>query len=79
MTAIVTDPFKRKLAADLLTEVQSSTDSNEFYIGIGKTDTYDSSDTTITPVRHLFEERVGRGNLESIKRFRYRVINNTKD
>lgn len=68
MTAIVTDPFKRKLAADLLTEVQSSTDSNEFYIGIGKTDTYDSSDTTITPVRHLFEERVGRGNLESIKK-----------
>jgi len=68
MTAIVTDQFKRKLAADLLTEVQSSADSNEFYVGIGKTDTYDSSDTTIDPVRHLFEERVGRGNLESVKK-----------
>ena len=68
MTAIVTDPLKRKLAADLLTEVQNTTDSNQFYIGIGKTDTYDSSDTTITPVRHLFEERVARGNLESIKK-----------
>jgi hypothetical protein len=68
MTAIVTDPFKRKLASDLLTEVQNTTDSNEFYIGIGKTDTYDSSDTTITPLRHTFEERVGRGNLESIKK-----------
>ena len=68
MTAIVTDPFKRKLANDLLTEVQSSTDSSEFYIGIGKTDTYDSSDTTIDPVRYLFEERIGRGNLESIKK-----------
>ena len=68
MTAIVTDPFKRKLANDLLTEVQSSTDSSEFYIGIGKTDTYDSSDTTINPVRYLFEERIGRGNLESIKK-----------
>ena len=68
MTAIVTDPLKRKLAADLLTEVQNTTDSNQFYIGIGKTDTYDSSDTTINPVRHLFEERVARGNLESIKK-----------
>lgn len=68
MTAIVTDPFKRKLASDLLTEVQNTTDSNEFYIGIGKTDTYDSSDTTITPLRHTFEERVGRGNLESVKK-----------
>jgi hypothetical protein len=68
MTAIVTDPFKRKLASDLLTEVQNTSDSNEFYIGIGKTDTYDSSDTTITPLRHTFEERVGRGNLESIKK-----------
>ena len=68
MTAIVTDPFKRKVASDLLTEVKNTTDSNEFYIGIGKTDTYDSSDTIITPLRHTFEERVGRGNLESIKK-----------
>ena len=68
MTAIVTDPFKRKLASDLLTEVKNTTDSSEFYIGIGKTDTYDSSDTIITPLRHTFEERVGRGNLESIKK-----------
>jgi len=68
MSAIVTDPFKRKIAEDLLAEVQLSTDSNEFYIGIGKTDIYDSADTTAIPVRHTFEERVGRGNLESIKK-----------
>lgn len=68
MTAIVTDPFKLKISSDLLNEVQSTTDTNEFYIGIGKTDTYDSADTTIIPIRHLFEERVGRGNLESIKK-----------
>jgi len=68
MSAIVTDPLKRKLAQDLLTEVQLSGDSNEFYIGIGKTDTYDSADTTAIPIRHTFEERVGRGNLESVKK-----------
>ena len=68
MVAIVTDAFKHKLALDLFTDVTNATDSNEYYIGIGKTDTYDSSDTTITPLRHQFEDRIARGNLESIKK-----------
>ena len=68
MTAIVTEPLKRKLATDLLAEIGSTSDSNEFYVGIGKTDTYDSADTTIIPIRHTFEERVARGNLESVKK-----------
>lgn len=68
MAAIVTDPFKLKIANDLLTEIQSTTDSSEFYIGIGKTDTYDSSDTLTDPLRHLFDERTARGNLESVKK-----------
>lgn len=68
MTAIITDDLKHKLALDLFTEVTNSTDSHEFYIGIGKTDTYDSSDTTITPLRNQFDDRVSRGNLESIKK-----------
>lgn len=68
MVAIVTDELKHKLALDLFTEVTNSTDSHEFYIGIGKTDTYDSSDATITPVRTQFEDRIARGNLESIKK-----------
>ena len=68
MAAIVTDPFKLKVAGDLLTEVQSTTDSSEFYIGIGKTDTYDSSDAVTDPLRHQFDERMARGNLESIKK-----------
>ena len=68
MVAIVTDALKHKIANDIFTEVTSSTDSNEFYIGIGKTDTYDSSDTIATPLRHQFEDRIARGNLESIKK-----------
>ena len=68
MAAIVTDPFKLKIAGDLLTEIQSTSDSSEFYIGIGKTDTYDSSDTLTDPLRHLFDERSARGNLESVKK-----------
>ena len=68
MAAIVTDPFKLKIADDLLTEIQNTSDSSEFYIGIGKTDTYDSSDTVTSPLRHLFDERSARGNLESVKK-----------
>ena len=68
MVAIVTDSFKHQLALNLFTEVTSSTDSNEYYIGIGKSDTYDASDATITPLRHLADDRIARGNLESIKK-----------
>jgi len=68
MTAIVTDAFKHKIAEDLFTELGNASDANEFYIGIGKTDQYDSSDTTITPLRHQFDDRIARGNLESVKK-----------
>ena len=68
MTAIVTDAFKHKVAEDLFTELSNTGDANEFYIGIGKTDQYDSSDATATPLRHQFDDRIARGNLESVKK-----------
>ncbi len=68
MTAIVTDAFKHKIAEDLFTELSSTSDSNEFHIGIGKTDQYDSSDTIATPLRNTFDDRTARSNLESIKK-----------
>jgi hypothetical protein len=68
MPAIVTDPFKLQFASFLFNEANSSTDSHEYYIGIGKSDTYDSSDTVATPVRTLEEEREARNNLQSVKK-----------
>jgi hypothetical protein len=68
MVAIVTDSLRAQLSAYLFDEMVNSTDSNEYYVGIGKTDTYDSSDTIATPLRHTFEDRNTRGNLESIKK-----------
>lgn len=68
MAAIVTDALKHQIALNFFTEVTSTTDSNEYFIGIGKTDTYDSSDTTATPLSHQFDSRISRGNLESIKK-----------
>jgi len=68
MVAIATDPLKLKFAELLFNEASSSTDSHEYYIGIGKSDTYDSSDTTATPLRHLKEEREARNNIQSVKK-----------
>lgn len=68
MPAIVTETFRKKLAQDLLTEINNTGDSNEYYIGIGKSDNYNATDTTITPIRSPREEREARNNLQSVKK-----------
>jgi hypothetical protein len=67
MTAIVTDSFRKKVVNLLFDEVTNATDSDQYYIGIGKSDAYDSSDTVVNPVRTIREERLARENLQSIK------------
>jgi hypothetical protein len=66
MPAIVRQTMSRTLARDLLTDIQNS--SNEYYIGIGKCDTFNQSDSVINPVDCLREEREFRNNLQSIKK-----------
>ena len=68
MSAIVTDPLKKYYQTLVFNEISSSTDSNEFFIGIGKSDDYDATDTVVNPVRTLEEERELRNNLSSIKK-----------
>ena len=52
MTAIATEALKFNFAELLHKEIINTSDSNHFYIGIGKSDQYDSaSDNTIDPVR----------------------------
>lgn len=67
MASIITDKLRKQVAEKLLTEILNSTDGNQYYIGIGKSDQYDDSDNTVTPVRSLREERIARANLQSIK------------
>ena len=67
MTAIATDPLKFLYTDLLFNQVTNTADSNHFYIGIGKSDQYDSAnDDLINPLRHLKDERDVRYNLESI-------------
>jgi len=67
MTAIATDKLKFRYTDLLYNEIKSTTDSNHYYIGIGKSDQYDSADdTVVNPVRTVLEEMDARNNLESI-------------
>ena len=68
MTAIVTDSLRRKIVENFLDEVNNGNDTNEYYIGIGKADTYNDLDTVIDPVRTRREEREIRNNLQSVKK-----------
>jgi len=67
MTAIATDKLKFKYTDLLYNEIISASDSNHYYIGVGKSDQYDSADDTIiNPVRTAKDEMDARNNLESI-------------
>lgn len=63
MAAIITDDLKHTISEFLLEDSAAT-----YYIGIGKADTYDSSDTVPTPIRSNREEQEARSNLMSIKR-----------
>lgn len=65
MTGIITDSLKRVLLDNLVTEIQTA--GSSYYIGIGNSIDWDSSDTAPTPVNSLREERNLRLSLQSIK------------
>ena len=67
MTAIVTDKLKFKYTDLLYNEIVNTGDNNHYYIGIGKSDQFDSADdTVINPTNSLLEEMDARHNIESI-------------
>lgn len=68
MAAVITDTFRRYIANILYEAVSDISDSNQFYVGIGKSDLYNDSDIVVDPVRSLREERLARANLQSIKK-----------
>jgi len=68
MTAIVTDNLRKNLSGLFLTEVENASDSHQFYIGIGKSDVWNATDTLVDPTRTDKEERNHRHNLQSVKK-----------
>lgn len=67
MAAVVTDPLKHRLSQFIFDDAKAG-DSDEYYIGIGKPDTYNAQDTTTTPIRTVSEENEARANLMSVKK-----------
>ena len=65
MPAIITKPLKRKLTQLIFDEVTSA--SNRYYIGIGKSEPYDSAESVTTPIDTIREERNARAGMQSLK------------
>lgn len=71
MSAIVRHPMGIDMARTLLEDAQASaaeSSTNEYYIGIGKSDVFNVSDSVIEPVDSPRDEREFRLNLQSIKK-----------
>ena len=69
MSAIITNKFKQQLIQDVFQEVYfpDSSSTHKYYIGIGKSEQWDSSETVPTPLNSPREIRNLRAGLQSIK------------
>ena len=65
MSAIITDPFKKQLIQNVLDEVNNLT--NRYYVGIGKNDQWNSTETVPTPTDTPKSIRDARTSLQSVK------------
>jgi len=65
MVAIITDRVKNQLVNSLLTEFEDS--SNRYYIALGASEAWDSTDTPPTPANTEREIRQFRYKMQSIK------------
>lgn len=66
MPAIVTDALRRQIAQDFFD--QFTADTRKYYIGIGRSEQWDSSDTVPTPVNNPIEVQGFRNGLQSVKK-----------
>lgn len=64
--AIVRQTMRSRIARDLLANVQNL--SSQYFIGIGKSDVFNDTDTAFAAVDTSLEEKEFRNNLQSIKR-----------
>jgi len=64
--AIITDDFKRRFVQTILDDVLDS--AQHYYIGIGRSEQWDSSDTVTVPVNSITEQRDFRLSMQSVKK-----------
>lgn len=64
--AIITDDFKRRFVQTILNDIADS--AQHYYIGIGRSQQWDSADIPTVPTNSLLEERNFRLSLQSLKK-----------
>ena len=64
--AVITNTLKKQVIQSLLTDFEDS--SNNYYIGIGRSEDWNASDTARTTINAQWEERGLRNGLQSVKR-----------
>lgn len=64
--AVITNPLKKQVIQSLLTDFADS--SNSYYIGIGRSEDWNDSDTARTAINAQWEERGFRNGLQSVKK-----------
>lgn len=67
MTATLTDALKKQILVNILDNVNDSAGAGNYYIGIGKSEDWDSADTAPTVLNSLREQRNFRLGLQSVK------------
>lgn len=65
MTAIITDKLKKQILLDIITDIETS--GTEYYIGLGRSEVWDSADTAPTPKNTARDQRNLGLSLQSIK------------
>lgn len=66
MVAIVTDDLKHNILKELLADYNSA--GNEYYIGIGRSEQWDSNDAATTPLNSKFDAIDFKEKLQSVKK-----------
>ena len=65
MVAIITDKLKRNMINKLIEDVDST--GSNYYIGIGRSEQWDSTDTVVNPLASARDERQFRSSLQAMK------------
>jgi hypothetical protein len=66
--AVITNPLKKQVIQSLLTDFSDSAGVSNYYIGIGRSEDWNDSDTARTVINAQWEERGFRNGLQSVKK-----------
>lgn len=66
MAAVITDFFRKSIVQDIIDGINDSNDT--YYIGVGRSEYWDSADNPPTPVNNMKEIREFRQSLQSVKK-----------